>query len=375
MMRGEPLLHKELFAIDRRDGEMLFLSDNEVSLWRILVKDIVERHLAPWKIEESFRPKLLPAFYFFAGTICAARGEEELGAKWIREGAMCEEGGYFSNAFMSGFMSRNGGKLVKPAVVFADPRPFMHFASVPVMKKSRESFVSHCGHPLPVFREPLRIMDIGCGNGALLVDLLSHLRETGVVKDIEEILLIDPSQAMCELARETVGKVFDPMKIRTLQQRIEAVSEAVSSHYHIALASLSYHHMPCETKLFHLTRLSPHIDHFVVFELDANNDNPELYSPQLALSVYQSYGAMIDFIFSHDATVATAIAAIDNFLITEAVSILTEKRGVRSDYHMLRTQWHDLLSKGLGSGFSCWCDSTCYGDENISLFTIHYGRR
>ncbi len=354
---------------------MLFLSDNEILIWRSLIKYILERKLKPWKIEESFRPSLLPAFHFFAGTICAAKGEEELGVKWIREGVMGEEGGYFSNAFLSGFLSRNGGKLVKPAVVFADPRPFIHFASVPVMKRSREHFVSHCGHSLPVFREPLRIMDIGCGNGALLVALLTHLRDTGAVKDIEEILLIDPSQAMCELATETVGKAFEPVKIKTLQSRIESVSEVVSSHYHIALASLSYHHMPSETKLFHLTRLSPHIDHFVVFELDANNDYPELYSPQLALSVYQSYGAMIDFIFSHDATVEIAIAAIDDFLVSEAISILTEKRGVRSDYHMLRPQWHDLLGKGLGSGFSCWCDSTCYGDENITLFTIHYGRR
>jgi SAM-dependent methyltransferase len=354
---------------------MLFLTDRESRLWRGLAQDILDRRRMPWKVEEDFRPSLLPAFYFYAGTFCAANGCEELGAGWIREGVLLEEGGYFSNAFMNGFLSRTGGRLTKPAVVFSDPGPFMHFAGVPIMKKARERFVTHIGHSLPVIREPFRIMDIGCGNGALVVSLVSHLRETGAINDIGEILLIDPSKAMCGMAKETVGKVFDPSRIRTMQQRIEAVSDSVDSHYHVALASLSYHHMPYETKLLHLKRLAPRIDHFTIFELDANNDLPELYSPELALSVYQSYGELIDYIFSHDGTVGTAIAAIDNFLITEEVSILTEKRGERSDYHMLRIQWHELIGKALGSDFACLCDSTCHSNENMTLFTLHHGRQ
>jgi hypothetical protein len=40
----------------------------------------------------------------------------------------------------------------------------------------------------------------------------------------------------------------------------------------------------------------------------------------------------MDFVFSHDAPVEVALACIDLFLMTEAVSLLTQPRGVRSDY-------------------------------------------
>ena len=49
-------------------------------------------------------------------------------------------------------------------------------------------------------------------------------------------------------------------------------------------------------------------------------------------------------------------------------------RGDRNDYHMLRTQWHGLFEQTLAPEFPCLCDSPCYADEYLSLFTIHYGR-
>ena len=47
------------------------------------------------------------------------------------------------------------------------------------------------------------------------------------------------------------------------------------------MSSLAYHHMPLEDKRVHLARLKPWIDHFLLFEMDANNDTPDLYSPEL----------------------------------------------------------------------------------------------
>jgi hypothetical protein len=108
--------------------------------------------------------------------------------------------------------------------------------------------------------------------------------------------------------------------------------------------------------------------------MDANNDTPELYSPDLAFSVYQSYGRIIDFVYAHDAPVEVVTDCIDSFLMTELVSILTQPRGERTDYHMLRSQWNDLFETELCPEFTMRCDSTCYADEYLALFTMHYGR-
>jgi hypothetical protein len=90
--------------------------------------------------------------------------------------------------------------------------------------------------------------------------------------------------------------------------------------------------------------------------------------------VYQSYGRIFDSIYAHDAPVEVVNECIDSFLMTEVISILTEPRGERSDYHMQRAQWNTLLTGVLGPEFSPRCDSACYTHEYMSLFTLHYGR-
>lgn len=116
------------------------------------------------------------------------------------------------------------------------------------------------------------------------------------------------------------------------------------------------------------------ISDFLKFELDANNDTPDLFSPELICSIYQSYGRLIDYVFAHDAPIKIAEQAVDNFLMTEDISFLTQPRGIRTDYHMLRGQWHEVLSDGLGKNFECYSDVTCYSDEYLDLFSLHYGK-
>ena len=60
--------------------------------------------------------------------------------------------------------------------------------------------------------------------------------------------------------------------------------------------------------------------------------------------------------------------------MAEVVSILSQPRGVRTDYHMLRSEWHEVFDEALGDGFSCRCDDTAYADDYMELFTLHYGR-
>ena len=156
--------------------------------------------------------------------------------------------------------------------------------------------------------------------------------------------------------------------------RIQEFSGRLHHRFDIAMSSLAYHHMPAEDKKTYISQLKPWINHFLLFEFEADNDTPELYSPDLALSVYQSYGRLIDFVYSHDAPVEVVTDCVDSFLMTELISIMTQARGERTDYHMLRRQWHDLFHSQLGPEFTIRCDSTCYADEYSAFFTMHYGR-
>ncbi|MEI6454771.1 MAG: class I SAM-dependent methyltransferase [bacterium] len=353
---------------------MLFLGNAESKDWRSLAGKSVGSGGKVFPVNDHIRPGLIPAFHYYTGTVLLSKNMNEAGREWIISGMAGEQGGLFSNAFLASYLGRNNGRLVIPEVIFADPAPYVHFAGTPVLVDSRRNFRTHCLHALPRFTRPLKIMDIGCGHGMVLADLLTDLLKAGSVKAVEEILLIDPSEGMLRLAKENVSRLFPEARIRTSQARIEAISENISGYYDIALASLSYHHMPYETKLLHLKKLNDHIGFFILFELDADNDTPDLHSPELALSVYQSYGALMDFIFAHDATVELAISSIDRFLMSEAIYFFTEPRGKRTDYHMLRSQWHQVFTDGLGKDFSCLCDSTCFGNENLGLFTMIYGR-
>lgn len=353
---------------------MLFLSEQEKRQWAGYADEILRNAPPPGHYDANVRRNLVPAFHFYIATLLAANGAGEQGAEWLENGALLEEDGLFCCAFLLGFLERHGNRLAPPAVVFQDPRPFIHFAGVPAMNGARQQFIRQCGHSLPVFDGPVRFMDIGCGDGALTASLLAHLLETGKVPGVREILLVEPSPAMADLARETVGTAFPDAVITSENCRIQDCSHRIDHAFDIAMSSLAYHHMPLEQKRAHLFQVKPWIDHLLLFELDANNDTPDLYSPDLALSVYQSYGRIIDFVFCHDAPVDVVIDCVDSFLMTELVSILSQPRGIRTDYHMLRSQWHALFHEVLGPEFSLRCDSSTYADEYLALFTLHYGR-
>ena len=353
---------------------MLFLSGDESEEWTGYAREIAGNRVTPARYEGKIRSGLESAFEYYIGTLLAAKGKKKRAAEWLAAGTLCEDEGMFSSAFLMGFLQRHNGAMVPPAVAFEDPRPYLHFAGVPIMQQARANLVRQFVRTLPAFDSPIRFMDIGCGDGSLTARVLGALVDSGKVGDPAEILLVDPSPAMIALARKTVSAAFPGVPVTAENTRIQDCSASLGHRYEIAMSSLAYHHMPVEEKRVHLARLKPWIDHFLLFEMDANNDTPALHSPELALSVYQSYGRIMDFVYAHDAPVEVVTDCIDSFLMTELVSILTRPRGLRSDYHMLRTQWHELFRGSLGPEFSLRSDSSCYADEYMTLFTLHYGR-
>jgi SAM-dependent methyltransferase len=353
---------------------MIFLTAQESRTWSALGRQAAEREVELTSLRGEVRGNLWPAFCYYAGALLAARGAEARAKRWFMAGSAEEEEGLFSNSFISSFIERHGGKLRMPVVCFADPAPYVHFTGVPALVSSRRNFVGALGHSMPNLRRPLRLMDIGCGDGGLTIKLAQGLLAAGKAPEVEEILLIDASPAMVEMSTRLVGAAFPKAKVRSMTGRIEALSDKVPGRYDVAICSLSYHHMPYDTKVLHLGRLKEKMDHLVLFELNADHDFPEQFSPEFIFSIYQGYGRIIDFVFAHDAPLQTAQACVDNFLMTEVASMLTTPRGVRSDYHMLRLQWHDLFRKTLSPEFGCLGDTTCYSDEYMDLFMLHYGR-
>ena len=158
---------------------MLFLSEREKREWRGYADEILITAPAPGDYDEKIRRNLVPAFHFYIATLLAAKGSGERSLEWLETGALIEEDGLLSCAYLKGFLERHENRLIMPAVVFQDPRPFIHFAGIPIMKEGRRQFVRQCGHSLPVFDKPIRCIDIGCGNGELITSLLLHLRRSG----------------------------------------------------------------------------------------------------------------------------------------------------------------------------------------------------
>ena len=256
---------------------MLFLSDTEKTSWAAYAREICSSATRPQVYEEKIRSNLISAFDYYIGSLLAIQGQGERCLEWLEAGTMCEEDGLFSSTFLLGFLQRHNGKMIQPAVAFEDPRPYIHFTNVPVMKEARKNLVRQFVHSLPSFDKPIRFMDIGCGDGSLTVMVLAHLLETGKVGEYEEILLVDSSRAMIGCAQKTVGSAFPGIPVCTENARIQDCSASIGHHYDIAMSSLAYHHMPLEDKRVHLARLKPWIDHFLLFEMDANNDTPDLY--------------------------------------------------------------------------------------------------
>lgn len=354
---------------------MHFLSKAVSKDWGQLAEKIFAEGTGPEACRSFVQSNFFSMFCFYIGVLfIVEKGDVSKGRSWFLEGTLLEQDGLFMNAFVTSFLERHNNKFTMPAVCFEDPMPYVHFTTTPIMQDARRNFITYCSHTLPVFKKPLKIMDIGTGNGTLLNELLKKLQKDNKFDAIEEILLIDASKAMIELATETISRDFDASLIKSHCSRIQDFSAKINGHYDIILSSLAYHHMPYEHKITHLEKMRGQLDHFIIFELDANNDTPDMNTPELACSIYQSYGRIIDYIFSHDAPVQVAENAVDYFLMTEAVSFLTQPRGVRTDYHMLRAQWHELFREGLGNEFQCRSEVTCHADEYLDLFALHYGR-
>jgi len=309
-------------------------------------------------------------FCYYLGTLLASRGNIEGAMTWLEAGMAVEP--IPACSYLLDLLERQGGRFIIPEVAFTDPRPWGHFSGLPSLSNARSNFIERSTASLPAFKDPLRYADVGCGNGELGVGLARSLEAAGKAPGVGAVVLIDPSPGMLELAGRNVAEAFPGAEVTLVASRLEDAGE-LPCPCDLSIASSSVHHMTAEQKSVHLPALAESVDHFLLCELEANHDYPELGSPELAFSVYQVFGRGVQWVMEQPAPADVQRACADTFLMTEAISILSQPRGERTEYHMLRGEWKELLDEGL-TGFECVCEATCYADEYVEQFMFHYAR-
>lgn len=347
---------------------MLHLTKNESAKWQDITAKAKAGLLSPDAALPEIRPALRPALRFHVAAAIAAAVDAQSAQSWLAAGAL-EEKENMACVYMAGFLQRHGS-FSMPTTVFEDPRPYIHFTTVPAIDGMRRRFHRFAARTLPSYNRPLRFMDVGCGNGTMGVELLQCLKEQRVLSSMEEIVLVDPFPAMLELARQSASIAFPGVKVTPILGKAQDISSTLPNDVDVTLCSLSIHHMPLEVKTGMVKELARRSSEILLFEMDGDHDTPELGSPDLSLSVYQAYGGIIDSIFAHDAPLDVALGCVDLFILAEVVSLLSQPRGERTEYHMTTAQWRRLFEEEAGCRMAAV--ETCLAHSGVEFFGQHY---
>jgi SAM-dependent methyltransferase len=352
---------------------VLTLRPEDVEAWNRLLPEVVAGGTEPaGPSERTLPPEQVGAFRFFAGTALASRSDPRAEA-WLRAGAAADGHELRASDYVSGLV-RRAGHLVAPENAFADPRAYVHFTHVPAMRACRDQFLSFAVDSLPADQGSLRVLDVGCGDGGMLASLLPALLKGGRWDEVASITLLDPSPEMISTAKARLAGAWPDARVEGRVARLEHVASTLPGRYDLVVGSLSLHHMPAELKRRALSALAPSMDHLLLLELDADHDSPEVGSPSLAASVHQTYGWMLAQVLGDGPADEVAQESADRFVAPELVSLLTQPRGMRSEYHMRRDRWLSLLSDSLGPEIRPLGIRTVLASPHTDLFALHVGR-
>ena len=357
----------------REDTHVLHLGPQDVVTWNGLLPEVLDRGSFPGgAVEEEVQEKHLGAFRFFAGSTLAIRADPRA-TRWFEAGADVEGDDLRASEYLSDVFERTG-HLEAPANAFADPRAYTHFTAVPAMRAARAQFVSFAVDTLPPESGALRVLDVGCGDGGIVSELLPALLEAGRWDEVASITLLDPSPEMISTAKARLAAEWPGARVEGRLARLEHVASGLSGPFDLAIGSLSLHHMPAEMKGRALAALASSIDHLLLLELDADHDSPEVGSPRLAASIHHSYGWLLAQVLGPGDPDEVARESADQFVAPELVSLLTQPRGTRTEYHMRRDRWLTLLAEAMGPEIRPLGTQTALATPYVDLFALHMGR-
>jgi SAM-dependent methyltransferase len=196
------------------------------------------------------------------------------------------------------------------------------------------------------------ILDIGPGNGVLLVEIIKRLSLLYHLEGIHLILIEQSPKMLAAAQKYCQESLAIPIKFTPISCQIQKITARqlarLEKHQPIWFinASLSLHHMPREIKILTMKMLVDLSAYFLISDANYNHDCPGKDTPELIYSVTENYGFVMQDILKSSASKTKKKLCINNFLLTEAINIIKNEREHRGDYHALISEWQEIAKQG-----------------------------
>lgn len=251
------------------------------------------------------------------------------------------------------------GKFAREETVFKNVSPYDAFVKTNYYKKHEkvilEQVENFARRNPPPDNRYVSILDVGCGNGILTAKIVDKVVELYDLENIN-LILLDPFENMLSAAvKNCKSRIGTDLSITTICANIQDVNQEIiqeiikNKPIWFTNACLSIHHMPYEDKIDVLKLFSLFSDHSILVDTNWNNDITEKDSPELIRSVVEGYGFLFKEIMESTITDEEKEACINQFLLAEAINILSEERQNRIDYHTTIDKWEEIVCKAGGS--------------------------
>ena len=199
----------------------------------------------------------------------------------------------------------------------------------------------------------VNILDIGPGNGKMTTQIINHILSFTEIRKIN-LVLLDKFPAMLDMATKTcMNNIKTNLEVSAVCGEAQRLTKSdverlkLAAPFWLTICSRSIHHMPWEQKQELLKLLRLLTRNLFIVEMEANHDIPEKDSPEIVYSVNKGYSFIFNDINSSPISEEEKMAAIDDFLLIEAIMMLIKERADRVDYHTPAKEWA-TLSKQAG---------------------------
>lgn len=302
---------------------------------------IVNNHLD--KIESKLSlQELKAATYFCCGIRNYLQLNQQQGLKLLAHGAGLEQQAdfYGLNRLFITYINQYGLKIKSPPV--HNQRPHQIF--IQAYQPYRNEFITKLSHTLPKLAS-LSLLDLGCGGGELLAELLATLFNEGGLHRIDHLILVDSSQAMLEQAHTHLHTQFNyKIKATTLINSSFTQLPPNLPTVDITLSAHAFHHLPYLHKQHVLSQILTKTKNFILYELNSDEDGYARLDPHLLNSIYHTYSKLINYITQVTSNTSERLLVLEQLLMPKLISLCVDEYGARSEYHMLADQWHNLVA-------------------------------